>query len=965
MNDDAGLLHLSATATLTPEPGTWVEVVRGEALIFAVTADGRRVPLGSRTAGQGLIGGRPLDDATAWLVSGFPGTVVRCGDLASAPRPALGSWASHLGALLGSVRHPREVVSLPEQPGDLPAGTHVAAMVEDMRSVRWIGVVRGSVTVCEVVDLPLDGSSGMLPMTREMWVTAGDDTALRYCEPPSQLDDLRGPLELLGQLALRSAVTQQMVADAALADRLRTDEEISAAAVWESIEVLTSSVGGDLTVPRVSDPSTSLALTASVAAARADGLTVDENALERAVQDVETGRSPVAALAAACGARPRDVTLAPGWLQREGRSLVAWVRNDATAPKVAKPTRLRGRRHGSDHHRHEGRAVALIWRRGHWSVLDPASGAEEPLTTAVADQLLPVAVEFVPVLPTRPETLRDLGRLATRGSGRDLALVGVTTGLIAATAFFTPYFLGLLADLFTSQAPTSAYVALFGTLILVSIAAAVWAVVRALGMLRVRSRSVAIASGSLWDRMLREPVTWHNRQPLGDRMAQANAVTSASASLSDDIIARLLDVAAIIGSLAAIATINGTFLIVVGLVVMAQLLVTGWMLRLASRRARERVDASAAATGLLLEVMRAVNRIRVAGAESRVFLRWAQVQARYTRADQALRRISMYQGVVIAIWPILALASVFIVSQLTQASFGDFITAQTAAAVATGTVAATSLAASSALIARRALDKAQPLLDAEPESGADGATPGVINGRIEARDLVFRYGPDRPAALDHVSFSIQPGEQVAIVGASGSGKTTLMRVLLGLETPESGVITIDDQDLATLNAPAVRRQIGSVLQSSQLLPGPVRQNIDLGRGLTTPEIWAALEAAAVGQVVRAMPLGLDTPVSDGGGTISGGQRQRILIARALAGSPRIIMLDEATSALDNVTQAEVIAALQRLRVTRVVIAHRLSTIRQADRIIVMSGGRIVEEGTYDELIARPGPFRDLTERQQL
>ena len=175
---------------------------------------------------------------------------------------------------------------------------------------------------------------------------------------------------------------------------------------------------------------------------------------------------------------------------------------------------------------------------------------------------------------------------------------------------------------------------------------------------------------------------------------------------------------------------------------------------------------------------------------------------------------------------------------------------------------------------------------------------------------------------------------------------------------------MDGKDLNSLDRPAVRRQIGSVLQSSQLISGTIRANLDMGRGFTTEQLFDALAMASIADDVRDMALGLDTPVSDGGGTISGGQRQRLLIARALTGNPRMLVFDEATSALDNITQAAVVDALERLRLTRVVVAHRLSTIRRADRIIVMDAGRIVDSGTYDERVDRPGPFRDLALRQQ-
>jgi len=190
-----------------------------------------------------------------------------------------------------------------------------------------------------------------------------------------------------------------------------------------------------------------------------------------------------------------------------------------------------------------------------------------------------------------------------------------------------------------------------------------------------------------------------------------------------------------------------------------------------------------------------------------------------------------------------------------------------------------------------------------------------------------------------------------------------MRILLGLEDPESGVIAVDGQDLSVLDRPSFRRQVGSVLQSSTLLPGSIRDNVDMGRGLTMSEIWQALEWACVADDVREMGMGLETPVVDGGGTVSGGQRQRILLARALACNPRMLVLDEATSALDNVTQGSIVDYLENLRLTRIVIAHRLSTIRTADRIIVIAGGRVAQQGTFEELTAQPGHFADLVKRQ--
>jgi ABC-type bacteriocin/lantibiotic exporter with double-glycine peptidase domain len=513
-------------------------------------------------------------------------------------------------------------------------------------------------------------------------------------------------------------------------------------------------------------------------------------------------------------------------------------------------------------------------------------------------------------------------------------------------------------------APNSAYVGLFGALLLVVVAGTAWQALRALALLRARSQAAAIAAGAVWERIMRQPARWHASRTLGDRSAQASAVNNASASLPDETVVRMLDTATVLGGLAAVATTNGTLLAGLAAVLGLQLLLMGYLLRTVAARAEERVESAAAATGQLMELLRAVNRLRVAGAESRAYLRWAVVQARFVRSDRQLRKLTMAQGVVIAVWPTLALTVIVAATAASGASFGDFLVAQTAASMATMSIAAMALSTNGALVARQSLRQAIPTLEAVPEGGVEGAQPGYLSGRIDVQDLVFRYSPDGPAVLDRVSLSIRAGEHVAIVGSSGCGKTTLMRVLLGLEDPESGVISVDGRDLAVLDRAAVRRQVGSVLQSSTLLPVTIKENVDMGRAMTLSQVWEALDAAAVGDDVRELAMGVDTPVTDGGGSLSGGQRQRVLIARALAGAPRMLVFDEATSALDNVTQAAVVESLEALRITRIVVAHRLSTIRRADRIIVMDEGRVCDEGTYAELMSRPGPFRDLAERQQ-
>ena len=240
------------------------------------------------------------------------------------------------------------------------------------------------------------------------------------------------------------------------------------------------------------------------------------------------------------------------------------------------------------------------------------------------------------------------------------------------------------------------------------------------------------------------------------------------------------------------------------------------------------------------------------------------------------------------------------------------------------------------------------------------------SGGVELSHVSFKYKEGMPNILDDLSLKIRPGQYVAIVGKTGCGKSTLMRILLGFEKPQKGAVYYDGKDLNQIDLKSLRRKIGTVMQTGGLFQGSLFSNITISAPqLTQQEAWEAAEMAGIADDIRRMPMGMHTMVSEGGGGISGGQRQRLMIARAIAPKPKILMFDEATSALDNLTQKKVSESLDSLKCTRIVIAHRLSTIRQCDRIIVLDGGHIVEDGTYEELIEKGEFFADLVERQRV
>jgi ATP-binding cassette subfamily C protein len=386
---------------------------------------------------------------------------------------------------------------------------------------------------------------------------------------------------------------------------------------------------------------------------------------------------------------------------------------------------------------------------------------------------------------------------------------------------------------------------------------------------------------------------------------------------------------------------------------------------------RQISELSGAISGAVVEFISAIAKFRIAGAERRAFVLWVTDFAAQKRTDFDARRVTTLMAVFNSVYLVACTAVLFSINSsmrengIPALTTGDFL----AFLAAFGQFMAAALQMGGAAVSLATIvpiyERASPILQSVPEVQHTQAAPGELVGEIEVNHLTFRYRPDAPLVLRDLSFRIRSGEFVAFAGPSGCGKSTVLRLLLGFERPESGAIYFDGMDAAGLDIEEIRRQIGVVLQNGRLLSGTIKSNICGTAVVTMEDCWAAARVAALEEDIQAMPMGMHTILTDGGGGLSGGQRQRMHIARAVIGRPRLLLFDEATSALDNRTQAIVSENLKALKATRIVIAHRLSTIVDADRILVMEKGQIVQSGTYYELIRQPGLFREMAERQVL
>lgn len=405
------------------------------------------------------------------------------------------------------------------------------------------------------------------------------------------------------------------------------------------------------------------------------------------------------------------------------------------------------------------------------------------------------------------------------------------------------------------------------------------------------------------------------------------------------------------------------------------LLVPTAYIGLRSRRLeRKSQEAEGEASGRNLELINSVSKLRMSGAEVPAARYWGEAYKKSIAYSYSLDVQSSISKMLQTIVPNLGTLLLFImVTRLTAEALstpslrapnaGQLLGFFSAYGTFIGSMASLADLAIGAFDIPILWERAFPLLRTPIEILPDASDPGKLSGAIVLDRVSYRYKPELNLTLDRVSFEAQPGEFIALVGPSGSGKSTVVRMLLGFGNPEEGSVYYDGKPLPSLKLDLVRRQIGTVMQNSGIFSGSIFEVIAGSASISIDQAWEAAEMVSLADDIRDMPMGMQTVVPEGGGTLSGGQRQRLAIARALVRKPKLLIFDEATSALDNRTQAIVTQSLETLQVTRIVIAHRLSTIRNADNIIVIEKGQVVEAGTYEDLMSSTGTFYKLMSRQ--
>jgi NHLM bacteriocin system ABC transporter ATP-binding protein len=947
---------------LIHDDAAWI-IQSGHVDLFAVLVAGGR-PRGQRAhsvrvpAGYAVFGVAtpPADDAYALLAVAASNTILvrvpgprlraLCLDAgwAADTGAAIEQWASVLGdAIRGTVS--------PERCDELSAGeSRTLAAGDSVRAapgVCWI-TPRGpaaSTCISGRVELALDGA-GPTPLAPRLAITARQPVTL-VSEPLESIGEIDSAWEGVDRL-YRLVVDAAALTAAEIADAARDRQHRRAAASRGTL----ARACAELLAPfgKTDDAAADPAL---VSTGDADPLLIAcqlvGKAMGLAVKSYPKGhglvkpRDPLAAIARASRIRTRQIAFRDQWWRTESGPILGELADS-------------------------GRPVALLSVKRQYVLVDPITRQRTTVTDAVAATLKPFGQVFYRPFPDHALSAGDVLKFGAAGCKSDI-VTGITMGTIAALLGLIPSAAtGWIFNTIIPGAERSQLLQVTIVLIVCAVATAMFTLARGIALLRIEGRMGAAVQAAVWDRLLSLPMPFFRPYTSGNLAIRAMGIDQIRQVISGTTVTAIMGGIFSLSNFALMFWYSPAMTWRATLVLLVAFLTTAVGIMLQLKPQRGVFEITARSSGTVLQLLTSVAKLRVASAEVHAFARWAGEFGKQRTLRYGVRAIGNFVAAFNAAFPLGAYIVIFwialpLIGPHGDVQTGDFLAFLSAFGNCMGSLLPTAAAILSALQIIPLYEQAQPILRTRPEVDLGKLDPGALTGDIDVQHLVFRYRPDGPPVLRDVSLHIAAGEFVAFVGPSGSGKSTILRLLLGFETAESGLIYYDGQELGGLDVQAVRRQVGVVLQSGRLLSGDIYTNIVGSTSASRDDAWEAARLAGLAPDVEAMPMGMHTVISEGGGTLSGGQRQRLLIARAIVHRPRLLFFDEATSALDNRTQDIVGHSLAGLRATRVVVAHRLSTILKADRIYVIQAGRVAQIGTYETLLQEPGPFADLARRQ--
>ena len=864
----------------------------------------------------------------------------------------LESWLQHLGETL-ALESLQQTLS-PENTLLSPCSLTIPYSLETNQSIQpppeqivWVKVSQGRTSWQGFSDLLLDKNSPGFPLVKGMWLTATSPTEINVIPTfeGGNSEQLPASLAIFHRYfgyALNFYAQERKQAEyRRFQAREQLNQQLSSSALGKLASVLQPQ---QITLEQ---PGTPL-LIAAGAVGRVQKIKIQPPA---ASEDLSLLQDPLEAIARASQCRIRRVQLVGSWWQQEHGPLLAYTA-EHNSPVALLPNQA-------------GKGYLLF---------NPVQETRTTVTQTVAQSIATDAYVFYRPLPLVVQNIVELFQFGIEGYQQDIFLIILVGSLTTLLGMVVPQATGMLID---QAIPDSDRLLLWQiglALFAAALGKSAFQLSQGIITLRVEYATDVNLQLAVWDRLLKLTPAFFRQYTSGDLVNRLLAIRQIRSQLSGATQRTLLS------GLFSLLNLGLMFiysvklaLIGLGISILAIIITfTSGLLLVRKERQQEKLDGEI--YGLTVQLIGGVAKLRVAAAEERAFATWAEKYSQKTKLTFGIQQIndavSTFNEALPLVSSVLLFWFAILFMQIAQAqgkptslTAGTFLAFYAAFTIYISGVTDLSNTLTDILGIVTLWERAKSIVQAPTEYDPSRTDSGRLAGRVVLDHITFRYREDGSLILDNVCIQANPGEFIALVGPSGSGKSTLFRLLLGFEVPQSGAVYYDGQDLAKLDVISVRRQLGVVLQNGRVQQGSIFVNIACGALITLNDAWMAAEMSGLAEDVEQMPMGMHTVVSEGGSNLSGGQRQRLLIARALIGKPKIILMDEATSALDNRTQAVVTQSLESLSVTRIVIAHRLSTIRHADRIYVLEAGRVVQAGSFAELVEQEGLFAKLVARQ--
>lgn len=614
----------------------------------------------------------------------------------------------------------------------------------------------------------------------------------------------------------------------------------------------------------------------------------------------------------------------------------------------------------------DGEVIALIPGKWYGYEYKDKNGKIIKINKKTAKNINTDAFCFYKAFPLKKLKIKDLISFMIKGiSKTDIVYVLTAFLSVQLLAMFTsPYVTKIIYGILIPSESVQLIMPIATFLIGVGLGKIIIGLMKSIMMGKFLRKLNILVNSAVMMRMFSLPAKFFKGYSSGELASRMGYISSLCQTIVSDIFPVLLTAIFSLGYFLQMYQFAPALVLPGMIVILASIILSVFFTFMQQGIVKKKMELSPKLQSFVYAVYGGIQKVKITGSEKRVFAKWAEKYSEVEKLDYSPPLILKIQSVISMVVSSLGTIAIYYFTAKSGIPIDDYYAFNNAYGMATGAIMGLSGVALQIANLEPIIKMIKPVLDEEPESSNSRKIITHLSGNVEINNLRFKYTEDGPFILDGINLKIKKGEYVGIVGKTGCGKSTLLRLLLGFESPVGGGIYYDGKDLYSLDLKSVRQNIGVVMQNGSLFPGDIFSNIIVtSPWKTLDDAWEAAKLAGIEDDIEAMPMGMHTLISEGTGGISGGQKQRIMIARALVAKPSILYFDEATSALDNITQKYVSDSISNLNCTRLVIAHRLSTIMHCDRIIVIDGGKIAEEGAYEELMEKKGKFYELAIRQ--